>query len=271
MGGKKTAEQFLSFTSFFWILLQETVFSPSKSTETSNQVWHTGTDPRVCVCVTLVCFVVNCQRFRAKEEKRSWRKTTLASYTRPSGHRSEGFWLELSALFGFFELHHTHAHNTTQYRCGVGQACSSGSTPTQWTLQCMQMPWLEREVKHFFFLSNCVVLCISPGLITVLCRAWVGGWGCAPEAVAERTDEKVEGLISLGIALPFVVEWPLIALTTPLRLITAGLHISHCFCRRWWLVWVHRPPITLPSLEYISDRLSLLFFFLFFFHITHLL
>lgn len=41
------------------------------------------------------------------------------------------------------------------------------------------------------------------------------------EAVAEWTDEKVEGPISLGIALLFNVEWPLIALTTPLRLITA--------------------------------------------------
>lgn len=128
------------------------------------------------------------------------------------------------------------------------------------------MPWLERRVKHFFP-CNCVFLCISPRLITVLCRAWVGGWGCAPEAVAERTDEKVEALISLGIALPFVVEWPLIALTTTLRLITAGPHISRCFCWRWWLVWELPHPIILPSLEYISGRLSLLLFFpTFFYH-----
>lgn len=53
------------------------------------------------------------------------------------------------------------------------------------------------------------------------------------EAVAEWTDEKVEGLISLGIALLFSVEWPLIALTAPLMLITAGPYISHGFCC-WW-------------------------------------
>lgn len=169
-------------------------------------------------------------------EERTRCKTTLASYTRPSGHRSEGFWPELSALFGFLEQH-THAQSRTMSMLGLVKLNISGSAPTQRALSRMQMPWLEWRVEHFFFFFNCVFLCISPGLITGLCRAWVGGRGCVREAVAEWIDEKVEGLISLGIALLFSAEWPLIALATPLRLITAGPYISHGFCCWWWLVW----------------------------------
>lgn len=84
-----------------------------------------------------------------------------------------------------------------------------------------------------------------------------------PEAVAERTDEKVEGLISLGIAPLFVVKWPLIALTTTLRLISAGLRISHCFCCRWRLIWVRPHPIIPPCSEYVNVRLLLQFFVFF--------
>ena len=40
------------------------------------------------------------------------------------------------------------------------------------------------------------------------------------EAVVEWTDEKVEGLISLGTALLLSMEGLWIALTTPLRLIS---------------------------------------------------
>lgn len=59
------------------------------------------------------------------------------------------------------------------------------------------------------------------------------------EAVTEGflgTDEKVEGLISLGIALLSRVEWPWIALTTPFRLITASPYYSHS--KQWLLLVV---------------------------------
>lgn len=74
---------------------------------------------------------------------------------------------------------------------------------------------------------------LAPGpLLSHAGRGWVDE-DVRLRQLAEWTDEKVKGLISLGIALPFVVEWPLIALTTPLRLITASPHISHCFCCLW--------------------------------------
>lgn len=116
MGLKETAEHlFLVFSCFFKILNQGTFFS----TLLSQQRHQTkcGILEQIHVCVAFVLSVVNCQGFLAKEEekKRRWLKTTLASYTRPSGYRSEGFWIELSALFGFFEQHackHTMQLNT---------------------------------------------------------------------------------------------------------------------------------------------------------------
>lgn len=84
-------------------------------------------------------------------EERTWCKTTLASYTRPSGHRSEGFWTELSALFGFLEQH-THAQSHAMLMLGLVKLNISVSTPTQWALSRMQMPWLKWRVELFFFL-----------------------------------------------------------------------------------------------------------------------
>lgn len=74
------------------------------------------------------------------------------------------------------------------------------------------------------------------------------------EAVTEGfywTDEKVEGLISLGIALVSHVEWPWIALTTQFRLITASPYFSHS---KQWLFVSGSDSFEAHNLEYISDR-----------------
>lgn len=43
-------------------------------------------------------------------EGRTYCKPALPSYASPSGHRSKGYWLELSTLFCFLEQAHTHRH-----------------------------------------------------------------------------------------------------------------------------------------------------------------
>lgn len=134
-----------SHLPFFIILSQEAFFSSSKSTETSNQVWHTGTDPHVCVA--FVRFVVNCQGFRAKEEKKELVQSNTGILYRAIRPQVRGL---LANAVSSVRLLCATRSTTQQCRCRVGQAYSSGSTPTEWTLKCMQMPWLKRGVKHFF-------------------------------------------------------------------------------------------------------------------------
>lgn len=139
-------EQFLRFPFFSQIFHRETFFFLFVKRDLKPSVVYWNGSMRVWpLCVSW--WTAN----NSVPEERTQCKATLASYTRPSGHRSEGFWPELSALFGFLEQH-THAQSHTMSMLGLVKLNISVSTPTQWALSRMLMPWLKWRVEHFFFL-----------------------------------------------------------------------------------------------------------------------
>lgn len=113
------------------------------------------------MCLCPLCLIVTCQRFRARGGNLLRASSAvLRSAFRP---QVEGL------LVGADNEH-------TQYTCRGGQASFMGYKRSQRALPCVLMPGSGWEVVHFGF--NCVVLCISSGLIMGLYREWVGEDGC---------------------------------------------------------------------------------------------
>lgn len=130
-------------------------------------------------------------------------KPAVLSYAGPSGHRSEGHWLELSAPVFSSEQAQIHSRHTGT----SGQAHIVGYTNTsgQWVLSSVLMHGLEWGVVYFNF--NCVVLCISPGLIMSLYGAWVDEDSCMKLWLRAFSGQMRRWRASSVWALLFYLMW----------------------------------------------------------------
>lgn len=227
-----TAGLFLSSLSSR-IFLREIIIFSSLSGESSNQAWHPGSGP--CACGLCVSW------WPAKEsvpEGGTNCKPALRSYDRPSGHRSKGYWLELSSLFCFL----AQTHKPTQDTCTNGQThiVEYKNTSAQWGLSCMLMPGLEWLDVHFGF--NCVVLCISPGLIMGLYGAWVGEDACMKQWQRAFSGQMRRWRASSAWALLLYLIWSGVGLlllqhsgwSLPVHILAI---LKNGFCQWWWTIW----------------------------------
>lgn len=198
-----------------------------------------------------------------RKKKLSWRKTTRAPYTRPSGHRSEGFWLGLSAPFGFLEQHtRTQTHNATKHNRDAGLARLPLQDPhwqSELSSACKCLDW--RGEWNIFFPVIVFFYALAPGsLLSYAGRGWADEdarlrqWprGRMRRWRASSAWTSLCHLLWSGhwLLLPQHSGWSLPVLTSAVAFVGGG-DLFEC----------NPTPIILPSLEYISGRLSRLFFF----------
>lgn len=128
------------------------------------------------MCLWPLCFMVTCQGFCARGRNLLQTSTAVFCWT----FRPQVKGLLAGAVNCFLLLRaNIHTHRGTQCTCTSGRAHIAGCTNTSAqhrALSCQLMPRLKWGVVHFGF--NCVVLCISPGLIMGLYRVWVDEDAC---------------------------------------------------------------------------------------------
>lgn len=99
------------------------------------------------------------------------------------------------------------SHKCTQDTCTSGQThiVEYTNTSAQWGLSYMLMPGLEWVDVHFGF--NCVVLCISLGLIMGLYRVWVGEDACMKQRQRAFSGQMRRWRASSAWALLLYLIW----------------------------------------------------------------
>lgn len=151
------------------------------------------------MCLWPLCFMVTGQEFCARG--RNSLETSAAVLCSASRPQVKGL---LTGAANFVLLLKANTHTgATQYTCISGQAHIAGhaNTSAQWVL----VRGLEWGVVHFGF--NCVVLCISPGLIMSLYGAWVDEDACMKQRQRAFSGQMRRWRASSAWALLFCLMW----------------------------------------------------------------